>query len=62
MLFEDMTFKEAFNKTGRILNVTVTSKHQNAGQILLNHLTVPDVTLWSAGNSLIFIISILKMI
>eukprot|EP00475_Leptophrys_vorax_P040997 TRINITY_DN769_c0_g1_i2.p1 TRINITY_DN769_c0_g1~~TRINITY_DN769_c0_g1_i2.p1 ORF type:complete len:297 (-),score=58.20 TRINITY_DN769_c0_g1_i2:790-1680(-) len=48
VMFGDMTFREAYEKTGRILNITVTNKHKHGGQILLNHLTVPDVTLWSA--------------
>jgi hypothetical protein len=51
VVFGDMTFKEAYLKTGRILNITVTNKHKHGGQILLNYMTVPDVTLWSAGKS-----------
>jgi hypothetical protein len=50
MVFGDMTFKEAYEKTGRILNITVTNQQKHGGKILLNYLTVPDVTLWSAGK------------
>lgn len=44
----NMTFKEAFNKTGRILNVTVSSATVHDQPTLLNHLTAPNVLIWSA--------------
>ncbi|TID30359.1 hypothetical protein CANINC_001061 [Pichia inconspicua] len=44
----NMTFKEAFNKTGRILNVTVSSATVHDQPTLLNYLTAPNVLIWSA--------------
>jgi TAG lipase/lysophosphatidylethanolamine acyltransferase len=44
----DMTFKEAYNLTDRILNITVSPS--GPGSItLLNHLTAPHVLIWSAA-------------
>ncbi len=37
------TFQEAYNLTGRILNVTVTSTSKNQPPLLLNYLTAPNV-------------------
>ncbi|CAB9524435.1 Patatin-like phospholipase domain-containing protein [Seminavis robusta] len=44
----DMTFEEAYRKTGRIFCVTVSATTKKAPPVLLNHLTVPNVTLASA--------------
>ncbi|GBG25581.1 Patatin-like phospholipase domain-containing protein AN0408 [Hondaea fermentalgiana] len=46
----DMTFQEAFDRTGRIVNITVTP-HGGDREVpnLLNYLTAPYVTLWSAS-------------
>eukprot|EP00045_Choanoeca_perplexa_P007418 m.66924 g.66924 ORF g.66924 m.66924 type:complete len:695 (+) comp14066_c0_seq1:117-2201(+) len=45
----DMTFEEAFNKTGRLINITLTHTTNNGYPPLLNHLTTPHVLLWSAA-------------
>ncbi len=44
----DMTFEEAFAKTGRILNVTVALPNEVGIPQLLNHITAPHVLIWSA--------------
>ncbi|KAL6250744.1 Lipase 5 [Rhinocladiella similis] len=43
----DITFREAHYKTGRILNICVSSA-SSAEPRLLNYVTAPDVLLWSA--------------
>lgn len=45
----DITFKEAFQKSGRILNIIVQSKRRHEVPVLLNYLTAPDVVVWSAA-------------
>lgn len=42
-----LTFKEAHNKTGRIVNVCVSSPDSSEPR-LLNYMTAPNVFLWSA--------------
>ncbi|CAG8737543.1 3182_t:CDS:10, partial [Dentiscutata erythropus] len=44
----DMTFQEAFNRTRRILNITVSTSTVYEMPRLLNYLTAPDVLIWSA--------------
>jgi predicted acylesterase/phospholipase RssA len=44
----DMTFQEAYDKTGRILNITVTGSNKHEQDRLLNYLTSPNVIIWSA--------------
>ena len=44
----DMTFVEAYRKTGRIFCVTLSSTTKKAPPVLLNYLTAPDVTIASA--------------
>lgn len=44
----NMTFREAFNKTGSILNITVSSVSVHDQPTLLNYLTAPNVLIWSA--------------
>ncbi|ODV84736.1 hypothetical protein CANARDRAFT_200364, partial [[Candida] arabinofermentans NRRL YB-2248] len=44
----DLTFKEAYNRTGRILNITVSSASVHEQPSLLNYLTAPNVLVWSA--------------
>eukprot|EP01084_Bolivina_argentea_P081265 147169_1 len=53
----NLTFKEAWIKTGRHVNISVSYstknktgpyKHQHAHYILLNHITSPNVYIWSA--------------
>ncbi|RKP22692.1 acyl transferase/acyl hydrolase/lysophospholipase, partial [Syncephalis pseudoplumigaleata] len=42
------TFREAFERTGRILNVTVVPYGGHGPPKLLNHMTAPNVIIWSA--------------
>ena len=44
----DITFEEAFAKTGRILNVTVALPNEVGIPQLLNYITAPHVLIWSA--------------
>jgi hypothetical protein len=44
----DVTFLEAFKASGRILNVTVSPASSCDSAMLLNHITAPDVLIWSA--------------
>jgi TAG lipase / steryl ester hydrolase / phospholipase A2 / LPA acyltransferase len=45
----DFTFQEAFDRTGRILNITVTPTNSSDPPRLLNYLTAPHVLVWSAA-------------
>ena len=42
-----LTFKEARNKTGRVINICVSSPESSEPR-LLNYMTAPNVFLWSA--------------
>ena len=44
----EYTFKEAYERTGRILNVSVTPAETNEPSKVLNYLTAPNVMIWSA--------------
>jgi TAG lipase / steryl ester hydrolase / phospholipase A2 / LPA acyltransferase len=44
----DFTFKEAYDRTGRILNISVCPADTNEAPRLLNYLTAPSVLIWSA--------------
>ncbi|KAK5672534.1 Lipase 5 [Batrachochytrium dendrobatidis] len=44
----EITFQEAFNRTRRILNITVSSSTNYEMPRLLNYLTSPNVLIWSA--------------
>lgn len=44
----DMTFHEAFNRTRRILNISVSSSSIYEMPRLLNYITAPNVIVWSA--------------
>jgi TAG lipase/steryl ester hydrolase/phospholipase A2/LPA acyltransferase len=46
--FGDTTFKEAYQKTGRVLNIAVSSTENYEIPRLLNYLTAPNVLIWSA--------------
>lgn len=50
-LLGDMTFEQAYLKTDRVLNITVTSDRPTHVPALLNYLTTPNVTIWSAVNA-----------
>ena len=45
---QNMTFKEAFDRTGTVLGITVTSPRKNEPSRCLNYLTSPNVLIWSA--------------
>jgi TAG lipase / steryl ester hydrolase / phospholipase A2 / LPA acyltransferase len=47
----DITFKEAYEKTKRILNITVSSTSEHEMPRLLNYLTSPNVLIWSAATA-----------
>jgi len=49
--FQDTTFEEAFEKTGKHVCITVSASRANGNQaqrLLLNHISTPNVTLASA--------------
>ncbi|CAF2036156.1 unnamed protein product [Rotaria magnacalcarata] len=43
-----LTFKEAYEKTGRILNITATNARKHSPPLCLNYLSTPNVTIASA--------------
>lgn len=45
----DFTFQEAFDRTGRILNIIVSPQNRSDPPVLLNYLTAPHVVVWSAA-------------
>jgi TAG lipase / steryl ester hydrolase / phospholipase A2 / LPA acyltransferase len=45
----DMTFQEAFDRTGRIVNIVVTPTREGRIPMVLNYLTSPHVLVWSAS-------------
>ena len=45
----NFTFQEAFDRTGRILNIVVTPTNSSDPPRLLNYLTAPHVMVWSAA-------------
>ncbi|GLE03090.1 hypothetical protein PINS_up011969 [Pythium insidiosum] len=45
----DYTFREAYDRTGRIINITVTPLKTDDYPHLLNYLTAPNVLIWSAS-------------
>ncbi|GAB4818543.1 hypothetical protein N2152v2_005589 [Parachlorella kessleri] len=47
-LLGDMTFAEAYQRTGRILNIAVCAADTSEPPRLLNYLTSPNVLIWSA--------------
>jgi TAG lipase/steryl ester hydrolase/phospholipase A2/LPA acyltransferase len=47
-LIGDMTFQESYNRTRRILNITVSSASLYELPRLLNYITAPNVMIWSA--------------
>lgn len=44
----DLTFREAYNRTGKILNISVSTASIFEQPQLLNNLTAPNVLIWSA--------------
>lgn len=45
----DMTFKEAYEKTGLIINITVSDAGKYETFHVMNYLTAPNVLVWSAA-------------
>ncbi|KAF4637422.1 hypothetical protein G7Y89_g647 [Cudoniella acicularis] len=45
----DLTFEEAYNRTKRVLNITVATAGRSGVPNLLNYLTAPNVLIWSAA-------------
>lgn len=45
----DMTFEEAFRRTGRVLNITVVTDGTGDVPAVLNHVTAPNVLIWTAA-------------
>ncbi|KAL2756298.1 hypothetical protein ACRALDRAFT_2042451 [Sodiomyces alcalophilus JCM 7366] len=45
----DLTFEEAFNRSKRVLNITVATQGQGGVPTLLNYLTAPNVLIWTAA-------------
>lgn len=43
-----LTFREAYQRTGRILNVTCIPSDPHSPTVLANYLTAPDCVIWSA--------------
>lgn len=43
-----MTFKEAYLRTGRVLNISVVPADRHSPTKLLNYITAPDTVIWSA--------------
>ncbi|KAF2120903.1 acyl transferase/acyl hydrolase/lysophospholipase [Lophiotrema nucula] len=46
---EDLTFEEAYARTKRVLNITVSTTGGGGVPNLLNYLTAPNVLIWSAA-------------
>jgi len=44
----DLTFEEAYRKSGRVFCITLSSTTKKAPSVLLNYLTAPNVTIASA--------------
>ncbi|KAK6351490.1 hypothetical protein TWF718_004650 [Orbilia javanica] len=42
------TFREAYERTGRTLNISCVPSNPNSPSILLNHITAPDCVIWTA--------------
>ncbi|CAK5275540.1 unnamed protein product [Mycena citricolor] len=43
-----LTFREAYQRTGRVLNISVIPADRHSPTRLLNYLTAPDTVIWSA--------------
>ena len=49
LYYGDVTFGEAYEKTGRVVNISVTTRTATGSHpLLLNYLSTPSVLLWSA--------------
>ncbi|SMY24420.1 unnamed protein product [Zymoseptoria tritici ST99CH_1A5] len=50
-LLGDITFREAYNRTGMVLNIHVSCGDRHNLPRLLNHMTAPNVLVWTAVAS-----------
>lgn len=50
-LFGDLTFQEAYEKSGRILNISLCGCRRHEQPRLLNYLTAPNIVVWSAVSA-----------
>lgn len=50
-LVGDLTFREAYNRTGKILNITVSPASMHEQTRLLNYLSAPNCLIWSAVSA-----------
>lgn len=48
-----LTFREAYERTGRILNVSCIPADPHSPSMLLNYLTAPDCVIFTAGKPLL---------
>jgi hypothetical protein len=55
--FGHTTFLEAYQRCGRILNITVTTHGRHGKPFTLNYLTSPDVLIYSAGKVNAFLLT-----
>lgn len=47
----NLTFGEAFEKTGRIINITISPTEKNQTPRLMNYMNSPHVLIWSASQA-----------
>ncbi|EEB07401.1 triacylglycerol lipase [Schizosaccharomyces japonicus yFS275] len=47
----NMTFQEAYDRTGRVINIVITPFAFSGSPVVLNYLTAPDVLIWSAART-----------
>ncbi|KAG5974311.1 hypothetical protein E4U56_004823 [Claviceps arundinis] len=45
----DLTFEEAYNRSKRVLNITVATEDRGGIPTLLNYITAPNVLIWTAA-------------
>jgi TAG lipase/lysophosphatidylethanolamine acyltransferase len=45
----DVTFKEAYLRSGLVLNITVYAKRKHEVPVILNYMTAPDLVIWTAA-------------
>lgn len=45
----EMTFEESYQKTKRVLNITISTNREGGIPSLLNYLTAPNILIWSAA-------------
>mmetsp|Transcript_12411 Transcript_12411/g.31507 ORF Transcript_12411/g.31507 Transcript_12411/m.31507 type:complete len:606 (-) Transcript_12411:222-2039(-) len=50
-LFGDLTFLEAREKSGKVLNIVVSPAHTNEPHRVLNYINAPNVLIWSAVSA-----------